>query len=201
MPLHSGTVNEFSVLKWVPMGYFKQEISSGVSLYYPYISPYAIISHTDIWTSHLAMLSATDKLLTELMRRGAYLYQLINFTVPWLSVYILSWLQLLSFLFLPLIVRAFCAYYTQRYPPPHPPPSCDILKWLPVLKIHEHDQLSVNGGSGSWLHSGTLELSHYLAVILQALEWDLVASKGLTSLCAKQLLSVCFRFSGHMSSV
>lgn len=42
--------------------------------------------------------------------------------------------------------------------------SCDILKWLPALKIHERDQLSVNGERRRWregcevgwgLHSGT----------------------------------------------
>lgn len=64
-------------------------------------------------------------------------------------------------------------------------PSCDILKWLPVLKIHERDQLSVNGGA--WL---LVALWRFRAITLQwfksgqALEWDLVAGMVHTSLSA-----------------
>ena len=85
----------------------------------------------------------------------------------------------------------FCAYYTES-PPPFLFPSCDILKWLPALKIHEHDQLSVNGGA--WL---LVALRHFRAITLQwfnsgqALERDLVAGKVHTAVCAKQQQLVC----------
>lgn len=120
-----------------------------------YIIPQLIISHNDIWTSFLATLSATDELLTGLLWRGAYLYQLINFAIPCLCLCSVLIPALIFSLCFSLIARGqHSVLIIRKETPPLsfpslPIPSCDILKWLPVLKIHERDQLSVNGRA--WL--------------------------------------------------